>query len=66
MSDICESWKYFIIKRCFPFNFANILQGRYFIVGELKNFKLLADISFDSDFQKIILSSLLLFLCAWY
>ena len=32
----------------------------------LKNFKLLPDISFDSSFQKIVLSSLLLFLCACF
>ena len=35
------------------------------VVG-LKNFKLLPDISFDSSFQKIVLSSLLLFLCACF
>ena len=45
------------IKRWFPFNFAKNLQGRYYVVGEPKNFKLLADISFDSDFQKNVLST---------
>ena len=34
--------------------------------GWTKNFKLLPDVSFDSDFQKIALSSLLLFSCASY
>ena len=41
------------------------LQGRHFAVGGLKNLKLLPDISFDSDFQKVVLSNLL-FLCAFY
>ena len=46
-------------------NFTKNLQGRHFVVGGLKNFKLLPDISFDSDFQKVVLSNLL-FLCAFY
>ena len=40
-------------------NLAIILQGRHFVVGE-------SDISFDSGFQKFVLSSLLLFSCACY
>ena len=35
-------------------------------VGELKIFKLLADISFASDFKKTVLSSLVLFLCGCF
>ena len=38
----------------------------HFVVGGLKNFKLLPDISFDGGFQKIVLSSLLLFLCSYF
>ena len=44
--------------------FRKNLQGRHFVVGGPKNFKekkTLPDVSFDYDFQKIILSSLLLF-----
>ena len=52
------------IKKWFPFNFAKTLQGRHFVVGGPKNFKLLPDITFDSGFQEIVLSSLLLFSCA--
>ena len=43
-----------------------ILQGHHFVVGEPKTFKLSPDISFDTGFQKIVLSSLLLFSCACY
>ena len=43
-----------------------ILQGRHFVVDGPKTFKLSPDISFDTGFQKIVLSSLLLFLCACY
>ena len=62
------SWslKILAIKRWFPFNFAKILQGRHFVVGGPKNFKLLADISFESSLQNTVLPSLLLFLCACY
>ena len=35
------------------------------MVGGPKNIKLLADISFESSLQATVLSSLLLFLCAW-
>ena len=61
------SWslKILAIKRWFSFNFAKILQDRYFVVGGPKNVKLLADISFVSDLQNIVLSSLL-FLWACY
>ena len=52
------------IKRWFPFNFAKSLQGRTFMVAGPKHFKLLPAISFHSAFQKIVLSSLLLFSCA--
>ena len=61
-----RSLKKLAIKRWFLFNFAKILQGRYFVVGGPKNFKLLADSSFDSSLQNIVLPSLLLFLCAVY
>ena len=62
------SWslKMLAIKRWFLFNFAKILQGRHFVVGGPKNFKLLADISFESSLQNTVLPSLLLFLCACY
>ena len=56
--------KVLAIKRWFPFNFAKILQDRHFVVGGPKTFKLLADISVESGLQNIVLSSLLLFLCA--
>ena len=46
--------------------FPQILQGGYFVVGQPNKFKLLGDISFDSGFQNIVLSNLLLFLCAYY
>ena len=60
------SLKRLAIKRWFPFNFAKIWQSCYFVVGGTKNFKLLADISFDSSLQNAVLPSLLLFLCACY
>ena len=63
--DVWYSWS-FAIKIWFPFNFPKSLQGRHFAVGRPKNFKLLADISFESSLQNIVLSSLLLFLCACY
>ena len=44
-----------------------ILQSRHFVViKKLKNFKLLADISFDSVFRKTALPRLLLFWCTCY
>ena len=66
--NVWYSWslKILAIKRWFPFNFAKMLQGPPFVVGRPKNFKLLADISFENGLQNIVLSSLLLFLCAWY
>ena len=66
--NVWYSWslKILAIKRWFPFNFAKILQGRHFVVGGPKNFKLLADISFESNLQNTVLPSLLLFLCACY
>ena len=54
------------IKRWFLFNFAKIVQNRYFVVGRSKNFKLFPDIFFDYGFQKIVLASLLLFSCTCY
>ena len=60
------SLKTFAIKRWFPFNFLIILQGCYFVVDGRKNFKFLANISFVSGLQNIVLPSLLLFLCACY
>ena len=57
------SLKILAIKRWFPFNFVKIKQGRHVVVGGPKNFKLLPDTFFDGGFRKIVLSSLLLFLC---
>ena len=59
-------FKILAILRWFPFNFAKILKDRYFLVVGSKSFKLLPDISFDSSFQKIAFSSLLLYMCACY
>ena len=66
--NVWYSWslKILAIKRWFPFNFAKILQGRHFVVGGPKNFKLLADISFESSLQNTVLPSLLLFFCVCY
>ena len=62
MSDIREVSKYWPLKDgCFPSNFAKILQGCHFVVGGTKNFKLLANICFDSSHQNTVLPSLLLF-----
>ena len=61
-----RSSKILIIKKWLPFNFTKMFQGRYFVVGELKNFKLLSAIFFNSGFQKIVFSSLLLFSCSCY
>ena len=58
--------KMLAIQRWFLFNFAIILQGRHFTVGGPKNFKLLAEISFDSSLYNTVLPSLLLFPCACY
>ena len=66
--NIWYSWslKISFIKRRFLVNFIKILKGRHFVVGGPKTFKLLADIFFESSLQNIVLSSLLLFLCACY
>ena len=66
--NVWYSWslKILAIKRWFLFNFAKILQGRQIVVGGRNNFKLLADISFESSLQNTVLPSLLLFLCACY
>ena len=42
------------------------MQSRHFVVGRPENFNLLADISFGSRLQNVVLLSLLLFLCACY
>ena len=55
MSDIREIWK------CRP-----LKDGRHFVVDGPKNFKLLADICFESGLQNIVLPSLLLFSSACY
>ena len=60
------SLKILSLKSWFPFNFTKLLQGCHFVVGEPKNFKLLADISFESGLQNTVLPSLLLYLCACY
>ena len=66
MSGIREVWKYWSLKHGFCSISQKILQCHYSVVGGPKNFKLLADISFESSLQNIVLSSLLLFLCACY
>ena len=67
MSDIREVWKYWPLKNGWlSLNFAHILQGCHFVVGEPKNFKLLADISFEGSLQNTVLPSLMLFLCVCY
>ena len=60
--SVSYSWslKIMAIKRWFPFNFAKILQGYHFVVGEPNNFKFLADISFESSLQNTVFPSLLL------
>ena len=62
-SNVWYMWslKILVIKRLPPFNFAKILKRLYFGVAGSKNLKVLPDLSFDSGFQKIVLSSLLLF-----
>ena len=67
-SNVWYLWslKILAIKRWFTFNFAKILQGCHFVVCGPKIFKLLAEISFESGLQNIVLSSLPLFLCACY
>ena len=67
MSDIGGVWKY----RPFKDGIRSIsqkkkMQSRHFVVGRPENFNLLADISFGSRFQNVVLLSLLLFLCACY
>ena len=61
-----SSLKILAIERWFPFSFTKNLQGCHFVVGGPKNFKLLAEIYFESSLQNAVLSSLLLFLCACY
>ena len=52
MSDILEVWKYWPLKDGFRSISQNFLQGRHFVVVGPKNFKLLADISFESSLSK--------------
>ena len=66
MSDNREVWKYWPLKDVFCLISQKKLQGCHFAVGRPKNFKLLADISFETGPQNIVLSSLLMFLCACY
>ena len=70
MSDIREIWKYWpLIILAISIGFCSILQilqCRNFVVDGPKNFKLLADISFDSGLQNFVLLSLLIFLRASY
>ena len=54
------------MKKRFPFNFTNILEGRHFAVDRAKSFKPLADISFESGLPNIVLLSLLRFSRACY
>ena len=60
------SLKILAIKRWFLFSFTKSLNSRHFVVGGSNNFKLLLEISSENGFQKIVLSSLLLFLCTCY
>ena len=60
------SLKILVIKRWFPFNVVKILQGHHFVVDWPKNFKLLADITFEKGLQNTVLPSLLLFFCVCY
>ena len=46
-----RSLKMLAIKRWFLFNFAEILHGRHFVAGGLKNFKILANIFFRAAFK---------------
>ena len=66
MSDICEVWKYWPLKDGFRLISQKILQGRHFVVGGPKNYKLLADICFEGSLKNTVFPSLLLFLCACY
>ena len=65
MSDVCKVWKYWPLKDDFCSISQKFLQG-HFVVGGPKNFKLLADISFESGLQNTALPSLMLFLCSCY
>ena len=60
--------KILAIKRWFPFIFAKVLWGRHFVVGGPKNVKgkNFTWYLFYCSFQKIVLSGLLLFSCAFY
>ena len=63
MCDIPEVWKYWPLKD----SFCSILQKLYRVDGGwIKNFKLLADISFGRSLQSTAFPSLLLFLCTCY
>ena len=66
--NVWYSWslEIFAIKKWFPLNFAKVLKRRHLVMSCSEDFKLLPDNSYDSGFQKIILSSLLLFFCACY
>ena len=67
--NVWYSWslKILIIKRCLVFaQFCKNFTRPPFVVGGPKNFKLLADIFFESSLQNTVLPSLLLFLCACY
>ena len=69
MSDIGGVWKYRPFKdgiRSISQKKKKKMQSRHFVVGRPENFNLLADISFGSRLQNVVLLSLLLFLCACY
>ena len=53
------------IKMWFPFNFAKNLKDRHFVMGGSKNLKP-ETFFFGVSFQKILLSSFLLFLSVCY
>ena len=59
------SLKILVFKTWFPFNFENF-TGPPFCGEWTKELKLLADISFESGLENIVLSNLLLFSCACY
>ena len=66
MSDIWKSLEKVAIKIWFTFNFAKNLKNHHFVVGGLKNLKLLTDTCFGISFQKNVLCIFLLFSSACY
>ena len=61
-----QSLEKLAIKIWFPFNFAQNLKERHFVVGKSKNLKLSTNTGFGASFQKNVLSSFLLFSSVYY